>query len=192
MRAHFHGRWRCSPLKRHNILQASSNPGDTCVGITYRTRLTWRWSNAIFHTGGNIRVISISVCQERITLVWCEPHIYSQLKACDFLQGCSGRGLTQNLTAPALELKARKDTLRPCLSKQPHTNWQSGNENLPESSEIDGFEDVGTILKAAELLSLEVADVPSTSCQTRPTADKPDPYNPSKRNGYGNSTMSFF
>ena len=118
--------------------------------------------------------------------------IYFHLEACDFFQGCSGRGLAQNLTAPALELNLRKDTLRPCSPLQPHMNHQSGNENLPESSEIDGFEDVGTILKAGELLSLEVVDVPSTSCQAHPTADKPDIYNPSKSNGYGNFTISYF
>ena len=188
----FHGHLKCSPSKRRNNLQGSSNPGDACVGITYRSRLTWRWSNAIFHTGGNIRVIFVSVCQERITLVWCEPHNIFSSGGLWFFPGMFRKGPCTEFDCACSWTELKKDTLRPCSSLQPHMNHQSGNENLPESSEIDGFEDVGTILKAGELLSLEVADVPSTSCQAHPTADKPDIYNPSKSNGYGNFTISYF
>jgi hypothetical protein len=41
-------------------IQGLSNSHDVCYGVTYISRLTWRWSNTIIHIGGNIKVISLS------------------------------------------------------------------------------------------------------------------------------------
>ena len=51
---------RCSPLKGGQTL-GLSNSRDVRFKITYRIRLTWRWTNTIIHASGNIGVISSDV-----------------------------------------------------------------------------------------------------------------------------------
>jgi hypothetical protein len=50
-------RSRCSTLKGGSNLQRPSNSYDARLGITYRARPTWRWSNNIIHASGNTGVI---------------------------------------------------------------------------------------------------------------------------------------
>ena len=52
-------RSRCSLLKRDNNLWEPSNSWDVRFVMTYRLKPTWRWSNTISHTSGNIRVVNI-------------------------------------------------------------------------------------------------------------------------------------
>ena len=52
-----------------------------------------------------------------------------------------------------------------------------------QNSEVEGFKDVSTLLKAGDL-DLIIDHPPSTKPQAPTIADKPDPYNPSKRKGY--------
>ncbi|KAG0561770.1 hypothetical protein KC19_9G090500 [Ceratodon purpureus] len=52
-----------------------------------------------------------------------------------------------------------------------------------QNSEVEGFEDVGTLLKSGDL-DLLIDHPLSIVPQALTVADKPDPYNPSKRKGY--------
>lgn len=70
---------------------------------------------------------------------------------------------------------ARRDILvqdTECSSPKLHTCW--GTHSVPVDNDVDGFEDVGVMIDHP----------PSTTPQTLTVADKPDPYNPSKRQGY--------
>lgn len=66
------------------------------------------------------------------------------------------------------------------------TKLHSSRQSLylsAQSSEVEGFDDVGTLLTAGDL-GLMMDHPSSATPQASTTAEKPDPYNPSKRKGY--------
>ena len=52
--------WRCSPSKGGSSFQEPCSSRNACFGFTYRLSPTWKWSDTIIHTGGNIRVVFLS------------------------------------------------------------------------------------------------------------------------------------
>jgi hypothetical protein len=53
---------KCSPYEGGSSCQEPFHSRSTSFGITYRFRQTWKWSNTIIHTGGNIGVVILPWC----------------------------------------------------------------------------------------------------------------------------------
>ncbi|XP_024401391.1 uncharacterized protein [Physcomitrium patens] len=125
--------------------------------------------------GGRSRSAPPHQCNEAATE---ETKVLEWLKLClrrVFFWRSRGEGVGSVSHETHRSSSARRDILvqdTECSSPKLHTCW--GTHSVPVDNDVDGFEDVGVMIDHP----------PSTTPQTLTVADKPDPYNPSKRQGY--------